>query len=122
MVYEEEVSQEEWKAYAKQNFQDLERILDSTRPVGQQFYQSQHVWNNRMLKEKDVLKELQNNSIFATICSKVDAIVFADERNDEQSETQSEKQSEEKHILELDKQVAALIDWFVETASTCDGR
>ena len=115
MVYEEEVSQEEWKAYAKQNFQDLERILDSTRPVGQQFYQSQHVWNNRMLKEKDVLKELQNNSIFATICSKVDAIVFTEEEHDGDHDG-------EQHTLELDEQVIALVDWFVETASTCDGK
>lgn len=75
MSYLKDVDQSVWSAYLKQGLEDLQRILDSTRPVGQQFYQGKHVWNNRMLTEAQVLKELQSNSIFTTACGLVDAML-----------------------------------------------
>ena len=55
MQYKESVSTAEWSHYLKQSYEDVESILSSTRPVGQQFYQGQPVWNKRMLKEEEVL-------------------------------------------------------------------
>lgn len=82
MQYKESVSTAEWSHYLKQSYEDVESILSSTRPVGQQFYQGQPVWNKRMLKEEEVLGELHNNSIFTTTCSYMEDFVTSSPTND----------------------------------------
>lgn len=66
MQYKDDISAEERFHYIKQSFDDLNFILSSTRPVGQQFFEGQPVWNKRMISEQAVLKELNNNSLFST--------------------------------------------------------
>ena len=74
LTYKVDVTETDWIDYLRQGYDDLDSILTSTRPIGQQFYQGNHVWNRRMLKEEDVLNELQNNSIFTTVCGYLEYI------------------------------------------------
>ena len=104
MSYLKDVDQSVWSAYLKQGLEDLQRILDSTRPVGQQFYQGKHVWNNRMLTEAQVLKELQSNSIFTTACGLVDAMLC------------------EKEATVMDAKMNAIESWYHSVCEECGGR
>lgn len=98
MKYKEDVSAEERFHYVKQGFDDLDYIFTSTRPVGQQFYQGQHVWNKGMLRESDVLNELNNNSIFTTACGYVEE--FINKENDD-------------YLIEL-------VSWFMDICKYCE--
>lgn len=104
MSYLKDVDQSIWNAYLKQGLEDLRRILDSTRPVGQQFYQGRHVWNNRMLTEAQVLKELQSNSIFTTACGLVDEMLC------------------EKEATAMDARMNAIESWYRSVCEECGGR
>ena len=103
MSYLKDVGQDVWNAYLKQGLEDLQRILDSTRPVGQQFYQGKHVWNNRMLTEAQVLKELQSNSIFTTVCGLVDEMLC------------------EKETAVVDAKMSAIEAWYHSVCERCGG-
>ena len=96
MTYNANVSEEVWKAYVKQGFDDLEQILDTTRPIGQQFYDGKHVWNHRMLREAEILKELHNNSIFDTLVNTSDS-------------------------TSVDLQLESLKTWFLDVCEQCSG-
>lgn len=104
MSYLKDVDQSVWSAYLKQGLEDLQRILDSTRPVGQQYYQGKHVWNNRMLTEAQVLKELQSNSIFTTACGLVDEMLC------------------EKEATVMDAKMNAIESWYHSVCEECGGR
>lgn len=99
MEYKADVSAEEQTHFLKQSLADLEFILSSTRPVGQQFYQGQPVWNKRMLTEEDVLNELHNNSIFTTACSTVETFVNSKE----------------------EEKLAAMLQWFWDVCDRVGG-
>ena len=99
MEYKADVSPAEWTHFLSQSLEDLEAILASTRPVGQQFYQGQPVWNKRMLKEEEVLGELHNNSIFTSACSALEAFV-----NSEETDT-----------------LGAMLQWFWDVCDRCGG-
>ena len=58
LTYKVDVTETDWIDYLRQGYDDLDSILTSTRPIGQQFYQGNHVWNRRMLKEEDVPRAL----------------------------------------------------------------
>ena len=70
LTYKVDVTETDWMNYLRQGYDDLDSILTSTRPIGQQFYQGNHVWNRRMLKEEDVLNELQAKEKLATLLGK----------------------------------------------------
>lgn len=103
MSYMKDVDQDIWNTYLKQGMEDLQRILDSTRPVGQQFYQGKHVWNNRMLTEAQILKELQSNSIFSTACGLVDEMLC------------------EKDMTAVDEKMGAIELWYHSVCEGCGG-
>ena len=101
LTYKVDVTETDWIDYLRQGYNDLDSILTSTRPIGQQFYQGNHVWNRRMLKEEDVLNELQNNSIFTTVCGYLEDIVNSHSAREE------------------DVKMGELLDWYSSVCKRC---
>ena len=66
MKHEQQITQEELHQYLLQSVHQLEWVLSSTKAIGQQFYNKNPVWNKRMMTEKEVLSDLDNNTIFVT--------------------------------------------------------
>ena len=101
MTYRRDVTDSEWVNYLRQGYDDLDSILTRTRPVGQQFYQGNPVWNRHMLKEEDVLDELQNNSIFTTICAYLEDAINCESTQD------------------IDSKVVEFLSWYLSVCERC---
>ena len=101
MAYKRDVTDSEWVNYLRQGYDDLDSILTRTRPVGQQFYQGNPVWNRNMLKEEDVLDELQNNSIFTTICAYLEDAINCESTQ------------------EIDSKVVEFLSWYLSVCERC---
>lgn len=97
MQYQHETTSEERSEYLKQAMSDLQSTLQSTRPIGQQFYEAQHIWSTRMISEQTVLQELQNNSIFTTVCTFV------------------------KDCIDKNSGMEALFSWYLDICKICSG-
>ena len=69
LKHEQEVSEEELHQYLLQGVHQLEWIFSSTKAIGQQFYDGNPVWNKRMITEKEIVSDLNNNTVFVTAYS-----------------------------------------------------